>query len=161
MKYVRILAGDQLSIACLRTLSSLHAGHEDRYSSFRWGIWMPGLFHAKIADMHRFFVTHWGKANAGTQNPGCLAFHNTLLHHLPISPTSLPPFCTCRDLVFVSFYAQVLHCLLLVSGHKTIEAYQEKVTGWDEFSQHGEAILDQFANPQQVHSLHLERRDKD
>jgi hypothetical protein len=55
---VKILAGDQLSIARLRSLLNTRAGHEGGYSGFGWGVWMPGLFHGKIADMHGFFVTH-------------------------------------------------------------------------------------------------------
>jgi hypothetical protein len=53
---------------------------------------MPGLFHGKIADMHGFFVTHWGIPNRGTRNPGSLSFHNTHLHRAPILLSSLPPF---------------------------------------------------------------------
>lgn len=55
---VKILAGDQLSIARLRSLLNTRAGHEGGYSGFGWGVWMPDLFHGKIADMHGFFVTH-------------------------------------------------------------------------------------------------------
>ena len=92
MRLTRILAGDQLSVAQLQALANIRAGHEGGYSSFGWGAWMPGLFHGKIANMHGFFVTHWGKPNAGTRNPGSLTFHNTQLHRLPISVTSLPTF---------------------------------------------------------------------
>ncbi|EAU85202.2 hypothetical protein CC1G_06218 [Coprinopsis cinerea okayama7 len=156
-KYVRIIAGDQLSIARLRALANLRAGHEDDEASFQWGVWMPGLFHAKIADMHGFFVTHWGKANAGVRNPGCLAFHNTLLRNHPISITSLPAFRTCRDLVFVSLYSRVLHCFLLVSGHPTLEEYCEKVDSWDTFYQHGQQVLDEYASSARQHSLRSAR----
>ncbi|KAJ7762444.1 hypothetical protein B0H14DRAFT_3594687 [Mycena olivaceomarginata] len=52
---VKILAGDQLSIARLRSLLNIRAGNEGGFSSFGWGAWMPGLFHGKIADMHGFF----------------------------------------------------------------------------------------------------------
>ncbi|KAJ3515079.1 hypothetical protein NMY22_g14542 [Coprinellus aureogranulatus] len=153
MKYVRIIAGDQLSIARLRTLAALRAGNEGGYQGFGWGAWMPGLFHAKMADMHGFFVTHWGKANAGTRNPGCLSFHNTLLRHLPISLTSLPSFRTCRDLVFVSLYARVLHCLLLVSGHKSLAEYCEAVKDWDTLRSHAEKIYQYYASPRNVQGL--------
>jgi hypothetical protein len=77
---VKILAGDQLSIARLCSLVNIRAGHEGGYSGFGWGVWMLGLFHGKIADMHGFFVTHWGVPNRGTHNPGSLSFHNTHLH---------------------------------------------------------------------------------
>ncbi|KAJ7823342.1 hypothetical protein B0H14DRAFT_2597994 [Mycena olivaceomarginata] len=103
---VKILAGDQLSIARLRSLLNTRAGHEGGYSGFGWGVWMPGLFHGKIADMHGFFVTHWGVPHCGTRNPGSLSFHNTHLHQSPdssiiassvprvLGPSFSPPF-TC------------------------------------------------------------------
>ncbi|KAH6894809.1 hypothetical protein BKA70DRAFT_1532521 [Coprinopsis sp. MPI-PUGE-AT-0042] len=157
MKYVHIITGDQLSIACLRTLANPRSGNEGGYRSFAWGAWMPGLFHGKIADMHGFFVTHWGKPNAGTRSPGSLSFHNTLLRHLPITLTSLPTFRTCRDLVFVSLYAQVLHCLLLVSGHGTLEEYCEQVDDWATLEQHAAEILERFANASCAAALREER----
>ncbi|KAJ7885731.1 hypothetical protein B0H14DRAFT_3082249 [Mycena olivaceomarginata] len=89
---VKILAGDQLSIARLRSLLNTRAGHEGGYSGFGWGVWMPGLFHGKIADMHGFFVTHWGVPHCGTRNPDSLSFHNTHLHRSPILLSLLPPF---------------------------------------------------------------------
>jgi hypothetical protein len=92
---VKFFAGDQLSIVRLRSLLNIRAGNEGRYSGFGWGVWIPGLFHAKIADMHGFFVTHWGTPNRGTRNPGSLSFHNTHLHRAPILLSSLPPFRTC------------------------------------------------------------------
>ncbi|KAJ7859627.1 hypothetical protein B0H14DRAFT_2577059 [Mycena olivaceomarginata] len=105
---VKILAGDQLSIARLRSLLNIRAGNEGGFSGFGWGAWMPGLFHGKIADMHGFFVTHWGIPNRGTRNPGSLSFHNTHLHRAPILLSSLPPFRVCRDLAFVLLY--LLEC---------------------------------------------------
>jgi hypothetical protein len=157
MRYVRIIAGDQLSIARLRTLANLRSGNEGGYRSFAWGAWMPGLFHGKIADMHGFFVTHWGKPNAGTRSPGSLSFHNTLLRHLPITLTSLPTFRTCRDLVFVSLYARILHCLLHVSGYKTLEDYCENVHDWQTLKEHGSRILNEFASADRAAALREER----
>jgi hypothetical protein len=83
---------DQLSIVRLHALVSIHAGQEGGFLGFGWGVWMPGLFHGKICDIHSMFITHWGKHNVGTCNPGCLAFHNIQLHHTPIILTSLPTF---------------------------------------------------------------------
>ncbi|RXW12413.1 hypothetical protein EST38_g13444 [Candolleomyces aberdarensis] len=157
MKHVRIIAGDQLSIARLRTLAQLRAGHVGGYGGFGWGAWLPGLFHGKMADMHGIFVTHWGKPNAGTRNPGALSFHNTLLRHLPISLTSLPTFRTCRDLVFVSLYSRVLHCLLLVSGYKSLDEYCSKVQRWETLEEHARHILENYANPRKVSQLRQER----
>lgn len=161
MKYVRLLAGDQLSIARLRSLANIRAGHEDTYSSFGWGVWSLGLFHTKIADMHGFFVTHWGKPNCGSRNPGSLSFHNILLRQLPISLTSLPTFRTCRDLVFVSLYGRVLECMLSVSGHQTMDDYRLLVTSWDSIYAHATAVVDQFTNARRVHELRTERERGD
>ncbi|KAF6743049.1 hypothetical protein DFP72DRAFT_859600 [Ephemerocybe angulata] len=157
MKHVRIMAGDQLSIARLRSLHQLRAGHEGGNTGFGWVIYMPGLFHAKIADMHGFFNTHWGKAGTGIRNPGNIGFHNTQLRRLPISPTSLPPFRTCRDLVFVSLYARVLHCLLLVSNHASLEAYLAAVDKWQDVEAHAEQILNLYADQRQVQLLREQR----
>ncbi|KAG6916062.1 hypothetical protein DXG01_008587 [Tephrocybe rancida] len=154
---VRFLGGDQLSIAHLRALENIRAGHEAGYQGFFWGAWMPGLFHAKIADMHGFLVTHWGKPNAADRNPGCLAFHNTRLDRLPIVLSSLPPFRTSRDLVFVSLYARVLHCLLLVSKCKSLDEYICKTDSWEDFEAHGHAIYDQFMSASIVADLREHR----
>lgn len=118
---------------------------------------MPGLFHGKIADMHGFLVTHWGTPNVGTRNPGCLAFHNTCLHRHPILLTSLPPFRVCRDLVFVSLYARVLHCLLLVSGKDSLEEYTDSIDSWVTVEGHAQEIMVQFANGQIVSDLRWKR----
>lgn len=117
------------------------------FLGFGWGIWMPGLFHVKIADMYGLFITHWGKLNAGTRNLGSLGFHNTCLHRSPILLTSLPPFCTCRDLMFVSLYAHVLHCLLLVAGKKTLDEYADSISSWEDLKCDADMILRQYMDP--------------
>ena len=150
---VKVFAGDQLSIARLRAIVSIHAGQEKGYSGFGWGVWMPGLFHGKICDIHGMFVTHWGKPNCGNRNPGCLAFHNTRLHRTPIILSSLPTFRVCCDLIFVSLYARVLHCLLLVSGKSSLNNYADSIHSWTTFWKHAEAIFKQFANTQTVSDL--------
>ncbi|KAJ7255106.1 hypothetical protein B0H12DRAFT_1202205 [Mycena haematopus] len=154
---VKILAGDQLSIARLRSLLSIRAGHERGYSGFGWGVWMPGLFHGKIADMHGFFVTHWGVPHRGTRNPGSLSFHNTHLHRSPILLSSLPPFRVCRDLVFVSLYSRVLHCLLLVSGKSSLEQCADSVKTYAELEALAERIHLEFANGNLVSELRWKR----
>ncbi|KZP29949.1 hypothetical protein FIBSPDRAFT_985501 [Athelia psychrophila] len=154
---LKIFAGDQLSIARLRALLNIRAGHEGKLGGYGWGLWMPGLFHAKIADMHGFFVTHWGKPNAGTRNPGSLSFHNTVLHRNPILLTSLPPFRTLRDLTFVSLYARLLHCLLLVSGKRSLDEYADSVT-WEGLKTDAEKILHQYTDPARVGELRWKRR---
>ncbi|THU92295.1 hypothetical protein K435DRAFT_820517 [Dendrothele bispora CBS 962.96] len=157
---VRIKAGDQLSIARLRAIVNLRAGKEGGYSSFNWGVWMPGLFHTKIADMHGIFTTHWGKANCGNRNPGCLAFHNSQMNRLPISPTSLPTFRTCRDLVFTSLYARVLHCLLLVSKHSTLdECAREIGNDFEKLRMYAQEIYETFASSSKVSQLRWEQAE--
>ncbi|KAJ7764572.1 hypothetical protein DFH07DRAFT_867253 [Mycena maculata] len=143
---VKILGGDQLSIARLQSLLNIHAGHEGGYSGFSWGVWMPCLFHGKIADMHGFFVTHWGVPHRGTRNPGSLSFHNTHLHGSPILLTPLPPFRVCRDLVFVSLYARILHCLLLVSKKSTLEDCADSITSFAQLESYATRIQTEYAN---------------
>ncbi|KAJ7195051.1 hypothetical protein GGX14DRAFT_377305 [Mycena pura] len=154
---VKILAGDQLSIARLRSLLNIRAGHEGAYTGFGWGVWMPGLFHGKIADMHGFFVTHWGVPHRGTHNPGSLSFHNTHLHRSPIVLTSLPPFRVCRDLVFVSLYARVLHCLLLVSEQPTLDECGDSIESFAQLESYAEQIQTQYANAETVADLRWQR----
>ncbi|KAJ7735443.1 hypothetical protein B0H14DRAFT_3613658 [Mycena olivaceomarginata] len=155
---VKILCGDQLSIARLRSLLNIRAGHEGGYSGFGWGVWMPGLFHGKIADMHGFFVTHWGVPHRGTRNPGSLFFHNTVLHRSPILLTSLPPFRVCRDLVFVSLYARVLHCLLLVSGKTSLAECADSITSFAQLDGYAALIQKKYANASLVSKLRWERK---
>ncbi|KAK6972268.1 hypothetical protein R3P38DRAFT_2812403 [Favolaschia claudopus] len=158
---VKFFCGDQLTIARLRSLLSIRAGHEGGYSGFGWGIWMPGLFHSKIADMHGFFVTHWGVPNRGTRNPGSLFFHNTHLHRSPILLSSLPPFRVCRDLVFVSLYARVLHCLLLVTQKATLDESADSVETFEQLQAHAATIQKKFANGSVVSELRWKRKTAD
>ncbi|KAJ7284689.1 hypothetical protein C8J57DRAFT_1169805 [Mycena rebaudengoi] len=157
-RIVRFFAGDQLTIARLRSLLNIRAGHEGGYAGFGWGVWMPGLFHAKIADMHGFFVTHWGVPNRGTRNPGSLSFHNTHLHRTPILLTSLPPFRTCRDLVFVSLYARVLHCLLLVTNTSTLNECAASIETFEQLEAHAGVIQEKYSNPTLVSQLRWQRK---
>ncbi|KAJ6527284.1 hypothetical protein B0H10DRAFT_2279228, partial [Mycena sp. CBHHK59/15] len=154
---VKILGGDQLSIARLRSLLNIRAGNEGGFSGFRWGVWMPGLFHGKIADMHGFFVTHWGVPNRGTRNPGSLAFHNTHLHRSPILLSSLPPFRVCRDLAFVSLYSRVLHCLLLVSGKTSLAECADSISSFSELEAYAASIQSKYANADLVSDLRRKR----
>lgn len=154
---VKFFCGDQLTIARLRSLVNIRAGHEGGYTGFGWGVWIPGLFHTKMADVHGFFVTHWGSAAAGSRNAGCLAFHNTVIQRKPIVLTSLPPFRTCRDLIFVSLYARVLHCLLLVSKTMSLEECSANLT-WISLELYAQDIQDQFANPDHVADLRYKRK---
>ncbi|KAK7036588.1 hypothetical protein VNI00_011521 [Paramarasmius palmivorus] len=155
---VRILAGDQLSIARLRSLVNIRAGQEGGFNGFRWGAWMPGLFHAKIADCHGFFNTHWGKPNTGNRNPGSLWFHNSILHRLPITITSLPTFRTCRDLIFVSLYARVLNCFLLVTKADSLDDYVKPTTTFQDLYADAAAVYDRYTDTEKVSELRWERK---
>ncbi|KAJ6601568.1 hypothetical protein B0H10DRAFT_2082155 [Mycena sp. CBHHK59/15] len=150
LKYIKIIAGDQLTIA--RQRSILTCSH-----AWRNIVLMPGLFHAKIADSHGMLETHFGKANAGTRSPGSLGFHNTVLDRLPITLTSLPPFRTCRDLIMVSLYARVLHCLLLVAGKDSLDDYTSSVNSWAVIVGHAQALYSRFADPDVVQELREQR----
>ncbi|KAF7373983.1 hypothetical protein MSAN_00611200 [Mycena sanguinolenta] len=152
-KYVKIIAGDQLTIARQRSILQVRLGHESGAQAWKHFVLMPGLFHVKIADCHGVLNTHFGKPNAGRRSPGSLGFHNTVMDRLPITLTSLPPFRTCRDLIMVSLYARVLHCLLLVSGKKTLEEYADTCDSWDSLVNHAEQIYEKYANAQLVQDL--------
>jgi hypothetical protein len=155
LKYVRIFAGDQLSLARLRAILNIRAGHEGGYTGYRWALFMPGLFHAKIADIHGFILTHWGRSSMN--NPGSLAWHNYVLNRSPITLTSLPPFRTCRDIAFVSLYARVLHCLLKVTGTRTLATCGEKIETLEELEGYAARILDEYANSQVVYKMRRAR----
>lgn len=147
---MKIVAGDQLTIARQRSILNIRVGHE--YGSDLWKhiVLMPGLFHAKIADCHGLLIPHFGVSS--THSPGSLAFHNTCLHRMPIVLTPLPSFRACRDLIMVSLYARILHCLLIVSGTKTLNDYTQKVTTLASLRSHSRRILEQFANADIVHT---------
>lgn len=150
---VQFLAGDQLSIARLRALELIRAGHESGRNAMFWGAWIPGLFHAKIADALGTLLTHFGKPDTGSRDPNSLWYENTRLDRLPITVTSLPPFRKCRDLLFISLYARVLHCLLLVSRCNSLGEYLIKFTNWDDLTKHATMIFEQFANSSRVQEL--------
>ncbi|KAK6991557.1 hypothetical protein R3P38DRAFT_3331712 [Favolaschia claudopus] len=132
VKYVQIIAGDQLTIARQRSILN-------------------------IVDCHGVLETHFGKPSAGARSPGSLGFHNTVLDRLPITLTSLPPFRTCRDLIMVSLYARVLHCLLIVSGHDSLEACAASIDTWDRLVSHAEKIYETYTDVDRVQELR-ERR---
>lgn len=67
-------------------------------------------------------------------NPNCLSC-------TPIVLSNLPAFPTAWDLVMVSLYARVLHCLLLVSGKASLDEYLEAVTSFDRLYSHACLII--------------------
>jgi hypothetical protein len=60
----------------------------------------------------------------------------------------------------VLVYAQILHCLLLVSNEDSLESYVQKVTTWTEIKDHANEILTKFTNADRVREPRLaaERR---
>lgn len=113
---------------------------------------MAGLFHTKMAHVTGMLFMHWGKPNTDSRNPRSLWFHNTRLDQLPITLTSLPSFRVCRDIIFVSFYACVLH-LLLVAGVPSLDQYVQKHEDWATLVSHAELIYDQYASASVVREL--------
>ena len=156
-KQVRLHGGDQLSLARFRAIENIRAGQEHGYNAFFGSAWLPGLFHGKIADATGTLFTHFGKPNSRARNPGSLWFHNTRLNRLPITLTSLPSFRVCRDLIFVSLYARVLHCLLIVAGVNTLDAYLTKFGTWKSLETHAGQIYDRFVQTSVVTKLRQER----
>ncbi|KAH9887686.1 hypothetical protein C8Q73DRAFT_748529 [Cubamyces lactineus] len=156
-RYVKIISGDQLSISRIRSLVQNRAGHETLGQSFLWALCMPGLFHYKMAATHGILESHFGSQSQ--RDPGSLAFHNTVLDRKPIVLTSLPPFRTSRDLIFVSLYSRVLHCLLLVSGSSDLEEYSAKVT-FPELCAHAKALVSQYASAAAAEVLREEREEE-
>ncbi|KAF8968229.1 hypothetical protein BDZ97DRAFT_1916079 [Flammula alnicola] len=151
VKYIKFIAGDQLTIARQRAITAIRLGYEVGLNTWKHFVLITGLFHAKIADTHGTLQIHFGVSS--TRSPGSLAFHNTCLDRLPIVLTSLPIFRLCRDLIMISLYARVLHCLLLVSGEVSLEAYAKKVNSWTTIKDHAREILTRFANADRVHEL--------
>lgn len=150
-EFIRLVAGDQLSIARLRTLLGIRAGHEGILKSLFQLVLVPGLFHAKLANCQGFFNVHLG--HASQSDPGSAAWHNTVLGRNPIVGSSLPPFRTCRDLMFTSLYARVLHCILQVSGKATLEEYADSVQLFDNIEQHASQVLQEYASGDVVQEM--------
>jgi hypothetical protein len=78
-KSLKLVAGDQLSIARLRAVLAARAEYEGGASSLWWAIFIPGLFHCKIAATNGFIQTHFGHPNRDLTDPASLSSHNTLL----------------------------------------------------------------------------------
>jgi hypothetical protein len=150
---VHINASDQLTQACQCAILVICGGHKDAAWAYKGRVFMPGLFHSKMTDMHGLLETHFGKPHAGNRSPGGLAYHNTCLNWLPIVLSSLPPFSTVRDLVMVLLYARVLHCLLLVSGKAMLDDYLASVLSWDTVHSHAGLIYQCYANADLVQEM--------
>ncbi|KAI0763972.1 hypothetical protein BD413DRAFT_483338 [Trametes elegans] len=135
---IRIVFGDQLSMARVRAVTNTRVGHDDPANAYLNVVFAPGFFHYQMAGAHGVLHTHWGDPSLGTQDPASLSFHNAVLDRKPVVLSSLPPYRTCRDLIFVSLYARILHCLELVSGHD-LDNYAS-ATSFDQFQEHAATI---------------------
>jgi hypothetical protein len=159
VKTVKLVAGDQLSIACLCAVAAERAGNEGGAMALCWVLFVPGLFHYKMTTTHGIIITHLGLPNHDQKNPASLHAHNSLLQRKPITLSSLPPFRTCCDLIFVSLYACILHCLLLVSGNLSLEEYTKGLT-WEKSKENATHVVDQYTDTDTVHELRKEHRRK-
>jgi hypothetical protein len=63
--FVRINAGDQLTQARQCAILAIRGGHEDAAQAYKGRVFMPGLFHGKMTDIHGLLETHFGKPHAG------------------------------------------------------------------------------------------------
>ncbi len=151
------VAGDQLSIARLRSVTAIRAGNEGDGQAITWVVRVPGLFHYGLNATNQVLVTHLGAPNHDLSNPASLSSHNTLLQRKVITATSPPNYRTSKNLVDVSLYARVLHCLLRVSKKATLEDYGRDAT-FDSFKADAFAVIDQFANANIVESLRTKRQ---
>ncbi|TFY80542.1 hypothetical protein EWM64_g3470 [Hericium alpestre] len=160
-EFAKLIAGDQLSIAQLRAVVAARAGNQGGAGSLHWVLFIPGLFHYKMAVTHGLLLAHLGLQNHETTSPASLLAHNTALQRKPIVATSLPPFRTCRDLIFISLYARVMHCLLLVSSKASLDALGKELT-WEQLQQHAKSVHEQYTDVSQVARLQRARaRDSD
>ncbi|ETW79509.1 hypothetical protein HETIRDRAFT_322362 [Heterobasidion irregulare TC 32-1] len=108
-----------------------------------------------MAASHRFITTHLGQPNHLLTNPTSLVTHNMILECKPIVATSLPPFQTCQDLIFIFFYAQVLHYILLVAELTSLDKYMDSLT-WETLQSHAATVVNRFTDNCTVHHLQQE-----
>ncbi|KAH9162987.1 hypothetical protein EDB89DRAFT_2116515 [Lactarius sanguifluus] len=140
---LKLVTRDQLSIMRLRAILATCAGNEGSASSlrwhYRWALFIPGLFHCKIAATNGFLQTHFGHTKHDLKDPASLASHNTLLQHKPIILSSLPPFRTCRA--------------------QSLESLSNGLT-WSMLCGHAEAIVDAFTDARMVDNLRCSRHQE-
>ena len=156
-KVVRIIFGDQLSVSRMRSVETNRVGHDHPHRSFLNLALGPGLFHYQIHAAGGILETHWGNPSAGARDPGSLSFHNTLLDRKPIVITSAPPYRVSRDLIFVSLYGRLIHCLELVAKCSSLDEYARTVD-LDTLKIHCREVIKQYANPRVCASLRNDRK---
>lgn len=148
---VKIYSGDQLSMARLRSVSDNRVGNDYFHHSHRNIVQTPGFFHGQMHAASACLETHWGLSDANAGDPGSLSSHNTVVDRKPIVLTSPPPYRTCRDLIYVSLYARLLHCLELVSGVK-IADYAATAT-FEDLQRHVHEVYNRFVDSSIVDRL--------
>ncbi|KAI5822794.1 hypothetical protein K523DRAFT_406741 [Schizophyllum commune Tattone D] len=156
---VRLVAGDQLSMARLREVAAARAGHEGGPDALRWPVFVPGFFHYQMAAVNAIIHAHLGSVNHDVSNPASLQAHNTLLRRKPIVATSLPPYHVLKGLAFDSLGARILDCFLRVSGKASLDAFCKDLT-WQELNEYAREVVRQFADARVVHKLRR-AREKD
>ncbi|KZV85308.1 hypothetical protein EXIGLDRAFT_681944 [Exidia glandulosa HHB12029] len=151
---LRIFLGDQLTISRIRSVIGARAGHERDAEGWRWAKPIPAFFHTDMAGVSCVLTEHWGK---GSRDPGSLSFDNIVLDRKPIVTTSLPPFHTCRHLIFTSLYARVLSCLQKNTGASSLDECAKSILTWDELQTQAKALYSTYASTRKVAELRRER----
>ncbi|KAI0072891.1 hypothetical protein K474DRAFT_1700685 [Panus rudis PR-1116 ss-1] len=153
---VRVVFGDQLSVKAQRAVTGNRIGHDDPLRTHVNTVQAPGFFHYLMAAAAGTLETHFGDPHSGARDPASLCNHNTLLDRKPIVTSSMPPYRVSRDLIFISLYARILHCLELVTNCNSLDEYA-KTTTFEKLKEDAKQILKRFANPQIVSQLRRER----
>lgn len=149
---VKVVFGDQLSVARLRSVINNRAGHDTFANSFLYAAFAPGLFHYQMAAAHGLLETHWGNPSRGQHDPAALSWHNTVLDRKPFVLSNRPPYRVGRDLIFHSLYARVIHCLEVVTTCEDLDEHAAAVT-FPELQKHACEIMSRFVNPGTVSKL--------
>ncbi|KAH9840190.1 uncharacterized protein C8Q71DRAFT_746208 [Rhodofomes roseus] len=153
---VKLVFGDQLSVARLRAVISNRAGHDSLSQSMLFAAFAPGFFHYQMAATYGFLETHWGNPHLGHHDPACLSWHNTVLDRKPFLLTNRPPYRVARDLIFHSLYGRLIHCLELVTGCDSLDEYAENVT-FEDLQAHVTELVSRFVSASVVSQLRSAR----
>ncbi|TFY52109.1 hypothetical protein EVJ58_g10195 [Rhodofomes roseus] len=149
---VKLVFGDQLSIARIRSVINNRMGHDSFAKSFMYTAFAPGLFHYQMAAAHGLLETHWGDSSLGPHDPASLYWHNTILDRKPFVLSNRPPYRVGRDLIFHSLYGRAIHCLELVTACEDLDNYAENTT-FEDLQKHVHEIVARFINPAVISKL--------
>ncbi|KAI0074176.1 hypothetical protein K474DRAFT_1601943 [Panus rudis PR-1116 ss-1] len=156
---LKIIWGDQLSVKNLRSVTATRVGHDSTADALLDNVYAPGLFHYSISSTSCVLETHYGDPHLYTSNPGSLCNHNNRIGRKPIVLSSLPPYRTCRDLIFVSLYARIFHCLELVT-RTSLDEYAPSVT-FDQLKEDVKTLLASYASTHVENSKTQDAGDSD